>query len=266
MSKEGKMSSSHPFRNVIVCLTLGTLAATASAQADQTKTGNGWTFEISPYLWMSGVRGDVGVFERLPPSSIDVSFGDIFNHIDWPAVVFVSGEAWKGRFAILGDVQYIKLKASASTPGPLFGTGTLVQQNFHSTIAGAYRFIDSPKITVDGLAGARIFYVNNELTLTSALLRGRSGSSSDAWVNPVIGVRGTLPFATGFSVDGYLDAGGFGISSDWTWQIYGGVGYRFKKWLTAYAGYRYLDVRHRNGGFLYDVTQQGPVLGIRFIF
>jgi hypothetical protein len=260
------MSNLNPFRDAIACFTLATLAATASAQTDESRAGNGWTFQISPYLWMSGIRGDVGVFERLPPSSIDVSFSEIFNHIDWPAAVFVSGEAWKGRFGILGDVEYVKVKADASTPGPLFGTGTLVQQNFDSTIAGAYRFIDSPKITVDGLAGARIFYVNNELTLTSAILRGRSGSSSDTWVNPVVGVRATLPFATGFSLDGYLDVGGFGISSDWTWQIYGGIGYRFKKWLNAYAGYRYLDVRHRSGGFLYDVTQQGPLLGVRFLF
>jgi hypothetical protein len=236
--------------------------ATTSAHAP---VATGWTFSVSPYFWMTGLRGNVGASSSLPPSSIDVSFSDIFNHLDGPSV-FLSGEAWNGRFGILGDVQYVKLKANASTPGPLFDSATAKQWNFNSTIEGAYRVVDSPTVAVDGLVGVRIFHVDNQIDLNAALLPTRSSSIGDTWSDPVIGARLTVPFATGFTFTGYGDVGSFGISSDRTWELYAGIGYRFKDWLTAYAGYRYLDIKRSNGGFLYDVSEQGPLLGAQFRF
>jgi opacity protein-like surface antigen len=239
--------------------------SSASAQALDDSNVPGWRFSVTPYFWMAGLKGDVGAYSNLPASSIDVGFGDIFRHLDGPTA-FVAGEAWNGRFGVLGDVQYLTIKANASTPGPLFGGATLKQWNFNSTIAGAYRVVDSPAVSVDALVGTRIFHVDNQIDLSGAILPPRSNSIGDTWATAVAGGRLTVPLPHGFLFTSYADVGGFGISSDWTWQIYGGVGYRFKDWLSAYAGYRYLDVRHRNGGFLYDVSEQGPLLSVRFSF
>jgi opacity protein-like surface antigen len=239
--------------------------SSASAQALDDSNVPGWRFSVTPYFWMAGLKGDVGAYSNLPASSIDVGFGDIFSHLDGPTA-FVTGEAWNGRFGVLGDVQYLTIKADASTPGPLFGAATLKQWNFNSTIAGAYRVVDSPAVSVDALVGTRIFHVDNQIDLSGAILPPRSNSIGDTWATAVAGGRLTVPLPHGFLFTSYADVGGFGISSDWTWQIYGGVGYRFKDWLSAYAGYRYLDVRHRNGGFLYDVSEQGPLLSVRFSF
>lgn len=236
-----------------------------SAQTPVVPASTGWQFSVSPYFWMAGIKGDVGAFSNLPPSSIDVGFGDIFSHLNGPTA-FVAGEAWSGRFGILADVQYLMIKADATTPGPLFGSAMLKQWNFNSTVAGAYRFVDSSTASVDALAGVRIFHIENQIDLSGGLLPPRSNSIGDTWATPVIGGRLTLPFANGFLFNAYADVGGFGISSDWTWQVYGGMGYRFKNWLSLYAGYRYLDVRHRNGGFLYDVSQQGPLVSVQFSF
>jgi opacity protein-like surface antigen len=178
----------------------------------------------------------------------------------------VAGEARHGRFGILGDVMYVELKADASTPGPLFGSGTLKVKDFTSTIEGAYRVVDSPSVKLDGLAGVRIFSIDNELSLSSGILAARSGTSGDTWADPVVGVRAMVPFGSGFFVNGYGDVGGFGISGDLTWQLYGGLGYNFNNWLTGYAGYRYLDIHHEDGGFVFDVAQQGPLLGVGLRF
>jgi hypothetical protein len=253
--------------------TTGTLVAllamlgvpNAWAQALDDSNVPGWRFSVTPYFWMAGIKGDVGAYSNLPPSSIDVGFSDIFNHLDGPTA-FVAGEAWNGRFGLLADVHYLTIKADASTPGPLYGSATLRQWNFNSTIAGAYRVYDSPAVSVDALVGSRIFHVDNQIDLSGAILPPRSSSIGDTWATAVAGARLTVPLPNGFFFNGYADVGGFGISSDWTWQIYGGIGYRFKSWLSAYAGYRYLDVRHRNGGFLYDVSQEGPLLSVRFSF
>jgi hypothetical protein len=237
----------------------------ALAQTPDAPASNTWHFSVSPYFWMAGIKGDVGAYTNLPPSSIDVAFGDIFSHLDGPTA-FVAAEAWKGRFGILGDVQYLTIKADASTPGPLYGNATLKQWNFNSTISGAYRVVDSPVASVDTLVGVRIFHIDNQIDLSGGMLPPRSNSIGDTWATPVIGARVTVPFANGFLFNGYADLGGFGISSDWTWQIYGGIGYQFKSWLAAYAGYRYLDVHHRNGGFLYNASQQGPMVSAKFSF
>ena len=250
----------------IIGAALVILTASGAAWAGPKEKADAWTFQVSPYLWMSGIKGDVGAFERVPPSSIDVSFSDIFSHIDWPAAVFVAGEARHGRFGILGDVMYVELKADGSTPGPLFGGTTLKVKNFTSTIEGAYRVADTPSVKLDALAGLRIFYIDNELSLSSGILQARSGSSSSAWADPVFGMRAIVPFGgSGFYASGYGDVGG-GPSGDLTWQLYGGLGYNFNDWLTAYAGYRYLEIQHQDGGFVYDVAQQGPLIGALFRF
>lgn len=253
-------------RKAIIGATMVILATSGTSQAGAKKTSDGWTFEVSPYLWMSGINGNVGIFQRVPPTSIDLSFSDIFNHIDWPAAVMVAGEARHGRFGILADVIYVELKADGSTPGPLFGGATIKVKDFTSTIEGAYRVVDAPAIKLDGLAGLRIFSVDEELNLSAGILQARSGSDSNTWVDPVIGMRAIVPFGSGFFVNGYGDVGGFGISDDLTWQLYGGLGYNFNNWLTAYAGYRYLDIHHEDGAFIWDIAQQGPLLGVQFRF
>jgi hypothetical protein len=246
---------------------LSVLASIGASWAGPKKPVDGWTFEVSPYLWMTSLSGTVGVFERVPPTSVDFTFNKIFNHIDWPAAIMLSGEARNGRFGILGDFMYVALKAEAATPGPLFSTATVKVSNLTTTVEGAYRIVDSPSVQVDGLAGARLFSVGLDLNLSSGLLAGRSGSLTNTWVDPVIGVRVLVPFGSGFYVSGYGDVGGFGISGgDMTWQFAGNVGYNFNDWLTAYAGFRYLNIQHQDGGFVYDVQQEGPMLGATFRF
>jgi opacity protein-like surface antigen len=56
------------------------------------------------------------------------------------------------------------------------------------------------------------------------------------------------------------------VSSDLTYQIYGGIGYRFKEWFSAELGYRVLDVDYDDDGFVYDLTMHGPMAGFRFQF
>ncbi|MEA2782101.1 MAG: hypothetical protein QOK29_3645 [Rhodospirillaceae bacterium] len=237
------------------------LVFAANAQAGAKKSGDGWTFEITPYLWIAGLNGTVGASERLPPADIDVSFSDIFSHLKFAA--YVVAEARHERFGILADIEYAKLTADSSRFTPL-GQAQLEVKSFNSTIEGAYRFVDTPSFMLDGLAGVRIFSVENQLSF--GFLPNRSASSSNTWVDPVIGIRVIVPIRSGFFVNGYGDVGGFGISADWTWEIYGGVGYNFNDSITGYAGYRYLDVDHQDGGFIYDVSQRGPLIGVGFRF
>jgi hypothetical protein len=239
---------------------------TENAQADAKKSDaekpvHGWTFEITPYLWVSGLNGTVGASQLLPPADIDLSFADLLRHLNFAA--YVAGEARHGRFGILADFEYAKVSANSSRFTPL-GQAQLQTKNFNSTIEGAYRFVDSPSVTVDGVAGVRIFSVKNELSF--GFLPNRSASGSETWADPVAGIRIIVPIQSGFFANAYGDVGGFGISANWTWELYGGIGYNFNETITGYAGYRYMDVRHQDNGFIYDVAMRGPLIGVGFRF
>jgi opacity protein-like surface antigen len=243
---------------------LALLVSAGMAEAQDSKSSDAWTFQFTPYLWLASLSGTVGASENLPTVSVDASFGDIFSHLD--AGFMGIGEARHGRLIVLGDVSYVSLSAGAGSAGPLLGSAEVHAKSFTSTIEGGYRIVNSPSLSVDGLAGLRVFSVSNEIDFSGGLLAPMSPESSDSWVDPVIGVRVIAPLGAGFLANAYGDVGGFGISSDLTWQIYGGLGYQINSSITAYAGYRYLDAHHQDGGFLYDVSQQGPLLGLGIHF
>ena len=69
-----------------------------------------------------------------------------------------------------------------------------------------------------------------------------------------------------FFVTGWALAGGFGVSSDFMWDAMASVGYEFNDTFSMTAGYRALSVDYHNNGFVYDVVQSGPILGLVFKF
>ena len=46
----------------------------------------------------------------------------------------------------------------------------------------------------------------------------------------------------------------------------GGLGYQATDSFSLVAGYRAMGVDYRNDGFVFDVTQDGPILGAVFRF
>jgi len=94
----------------------------------------------------------------------------------------------------------------------------------------------------------------------------------------------TLPFFgdthvhTSYSMDagaagarlGPVEAFRFGAGSDFAWQIYPAVGYRFADWFKLVGGYRVLSMDYETGRdtdrFRYDITTHGPFVGAVFQF
>ena len=122
------------------------------------------------------------------------------------------------------------------------------------------------RVSVDVLAGARIWYVDTEIHLSPGLLPARRAGDDEVWGDPVVGLRWNAPLGRGFFLTGYADVGGFGVASDLTWQLLGTLGYRFNDWISARAGYRHLDVDYKDDGFVWDVELSGPIVGATFRF
>ncbi len=60
------------------------------------------------------------------------------------------------------------------------------------------------------------------------------------------------------------DIGGFGASSDLTWQAMAAAGYSLTDWCSLLAGYRALGYDYDKDEFSLDVTEHGIVIGLQF--
>lgn len=243
------------------CLSVGALPANGQSTAP---ADAGWQFAVAPYVWAAGIKGNLATLPPAPPIAADASFAEIIENLD--VAFMLLAEARHDRFVALLDITYTRLSLKADTPGPLFGDAEMVSTAMFATLTGGYRVISEPAGFVEPFAGARLWHLDTDVKLKSGLLQGRKGSESETWVDPVLGIRGRANLGSGIFVSGYADIGGFGLGSDFSWQVYGGAGYEFSSSTSAFAGYRYLSVDYSRNGFVYDIVQQGPMVGMAFRF
>jgi hypothetical protein len=224
---------------------------------------SGWTFQFTPYLWAAGLKGDVALGPLAPPVGIDLSFGDIFDHL---RMAFMGTfEARNGRFGLIADVAYLYLVADAT--GPLgFFNGQLKDKTAFGTFAGAYRVYDQGGAWFDVVAGGRAWWIDAKLNITGPGPTSISVGRDKSWIDPIIGLRARAHLTPQVFVQLDADVGGFGVASKSTWQVAGILGYQYSPTTSFFGGYRYLAVDYNRNGFVWDVQLAGPVFGASFKF
>lgn len=224
---------------------------------------SGWTFSLTPYLWATGLEGNIAQF-GLPEIEVDASFLDILKNFEFG--IMGVGEARYGNLGFVSDLMYIKLSADSDVDaGPIDANIDLTTEMFTFLGAAEYRLIDGEGGSLDALAGGRVWWVNTEIDFSGRVINA-SGDDSETWVDPIIGLKGRLNFSEDFYFTSWAMIGGFGVSSDFTWDVMGGLGYEAADWVSLIAGYRGLGVDYQNDGFVFDVTMHGPIIGAVFRF
>jgi hypothetical protein len=219
-----------------------------------------WSFEFTPYFWLSGLNGDTQVGQKAPITNIDLSFSDLIQHTGFAAMG--TAELRYGKFGFVADMMYLSLAASATGPAG-YVNAQLKDKTFIGTFNVAYRAIENGPFWVDLEAGVRAWTMNVDLAFDVAPLgASRTYGVNKSWVDPIIGIRARADLGSKFFVEGYADVGGFGVSSKSTWQVAGLLGYQYSSTLAFMAGYRYLAVDYNRDGFLWDVNMSGPILAI----
>lgn len=237
-------------------------AANANELPRATAPSSGWSFQLTPYLWASALKGDVALGPLAPPTSINASFMDIVDHLD---MAFAGQFEWRnGKYGILADLSYLAASVSASGPAG-FVNGNLKDKTFFGTIVGSYRAVEQGNASVELLAGGRVWWRHDELTITG-LGGAQTASREKSWVDPIIGLRARAQISPTVFMQFYGDVGGFGVASDMTYQLEGIVGYLYSPTKTFFAGYRYLSVDYERGGYIFDVRMSGPIVGATFKF
>jgi hypothetical protein len=223
-----------------------------------------WTFTLAPYGWLAGISGNVAQF-GLPEVDVDASFSDVLSHFD--IGLMGAGEARYGRFSVATDLLWVKLSGDKNTQhGILADSVDVGSEMLMLTGAAAYSLIYDEGGNLDIMAGARLWDVKTDLDFNGGLLDGVSGSDSATWVDPLVGLKGRVNLAPDWFLTGWGMIGGFGVSSDFMWDVMGAVGYQFTEGFSVVAGYRGMGVDYHKDGFVFDVIQHGPMIGAVFQF
>ena len=87
-----------------------------------------------------------------------------------------------------------------------------------------------------------------------------TGWFSETWADAIVGSRIRYAITDRWRVSAQADIGGGNASLDWS--VFASIGYDFNDHVGLTAGYRILGVDYSNRGFVYDVTQNGLLLGL----
>ncbi|MBX5220637.1 hypothetical protein HJC04_10010 [Rhizobium sp. NLR8a] len=227
-------------------------------EAHQAETETGWTFAFAPYFWAAGLSGDVAQF-GLPTVDVDMSFSDIFDHLDFGAMAI--GEARYDRYSIFGDIIYTKISGSAGTPRGFIASDVEVStETFAGLLGVGYSVIDDNTSRLDVVGAARVWSVDTDISFSGGVLDGVTRSDGETWVDAMAGFRGNYSITREIYLTGWglIGAG----QADLDWDVAAAIGYRFGETVSAVVGYRALGVDFSNDGFVFDVVQQGPILGL----
>jgi len=253
---------------VATVLLIGASSSPAAEVADallpgaSTQTDSGWHLYWPTYLWAAGLKGTTRTLPQLPASKVDMSFADslaLINDVEGALVTTVY--AHHGRFLAMLDLSWTRV--SPSETANVAGTTVIVDSHSESLAilsAIGYRFVDSPKLIVDGYLGVKVWSMDNSLSVYAPPIIAAKVSKTESWVDGLIGgqVRANITDRIFANAIGFAGTGG----STFVGDLYAGVGYQFNKKWDAFAGYRVQYVNYENGSFIYDITQHGPLLGV----
>lgn len=230
-----------------------------------------WEYEASIYGFLPKITGST-----ITGGDLDISQRDLLDGLN----MYFGGnvEARHGKWSILGDMIYMSVGTedggSEQVPvGPIeipvktnLGVGL---KAFILTMAGGYNVISTDKATLDVIAGARYFKLETNLKLNLTTpgpvvgpIKRKRSESGHVW-DGIVGVKGQVKLNENWYMPFYADVGAG--NSDLTWQIEGGVGYKFD-WGDTYLVYRYLSYDLPSDRLIQDLKIKGPQLGVKFYF
>ena len=253
------------FRSIFFLLLLFIICLHHASAQEQT-TGKKWHFLAEPYIMFPYMDGETGIGNQLI-LPVEANPGDIFNKLQIGAMLFL--EAQTDKWAITSDLVYMKLNQEI-TPGILIHEGDVTAKQLIWEAAGLYRISRCLEVG----AGGRINYVQTSVdALVKVIPAGTepiSGRHHKTWFDPVLIARWKTDVKDKWLFQLRGDLGGFGVGSDFTWQLQGYVGYRFTPVFQLSAGYRFLSTEYYAGeepkDFVFDVNEFGPVIRFGFNF
>jgi len=225
-----------------------------------------WGFLVEPYLMFPYISGDIGI-ENLKEVQVDADPSDIFNNLHMAAMLYL--EAKNNEWAITSDLVYMNLQKDV-TPTRLIRSGTVTLKQTIWEVAGLYRVIPYLEVGIGGRLNVLTTDLDAERNVLPEGSEELTGHHSVTFFDPILITRLTYNINGEWLFQFRGDLGGFGVGSDFTWQLQGYAGYRFSELFQLSAGYRILSTDYETGDyedqFIFNVNEFGPVIRFGFNF
>ncbi|ANT61800.1 hypothetical protein AYJ57_15125 [Salipiger sp. CCB-MM3] len=245
------------------CMTAIGLGLAAVAVTGAPAAAQDWEFRITPYVWMAGLEGDLGTIPGFPAQSVDLSFGDIWDDLEYG--LFLSGTARNGPWVIYFDSSIVQTDSTEKIGGPNVDKVNIKSETSTLTLAFGGTVSQSYTHNLDLYGGFRYWNLKNDYRVYTPSGRIKRETDVD-WTDPIVGIAGRYALSDRWQAFGAADIGGFGVGSDFEWSLMAGVSYAFAEDFSLAFGWRVLDVDYDDDGVVYDTTQSGPILGVTFRF
>ena len=255
------------FRQLLSAAAIVPLCLVGNAAAEE-KTG--WQYDLTLYGWYAGMDTKFkspGPLGREGDLTVDAS--NIIDNLEMALMGIV--EAHYNRWSIITDVMYMAVGDDANTtvtvgtdPGVPVNANVDVDVTTWVVNAGVGYDIaqeDWGRFAVVG--GVR--YLSADIDSTFGLggpFPVERSRSEDFW-NGIVGVKGYIAGGDNWYLPYYADIGTG--DSDLTWQLFGGIGYRFG-WGDIKLGYRHIEFDQDDEKFVQDLAMSGPIMGVTFHF
>ena len=265
------------YREVVLFSVIFAIIVTSLAEtvwAGEANEKNKWEFTVSPYVWFAVFSGDVTV--KGMKLGVDLSIVDLLDNLK--LIGFAELEARKGPLGL--HFNWIHADVDGEIPisgipiGVDFAKLTQLELWGYKRLSlwsfGNMPNQKLPSITLDPYVGGRYTH----LKFNAGIPWGPSFSEHKEWIDTVIGIRTGFIFSERLHLTLSGDIGGFGVSSDFTWNVLSLIRYRFMKWnwgeAEIFGGYKALYQKFSDGHganqFVWNTTMYGPILGLKIQF
>ncbi len=236
---------------LLACPALAADSAGATTDRDSqaaSLSDSPWQFSIRPYFFLSGVSGSVTASGQTIP--INSTFGDLLGNLRPSGFLTFSAE--KAPWGVYADLQYINLAGEG-------GHALEAELSLKNTIAELDVTFRPPAAqTLKFFVGARVYAIDQGLTIGSQ----PEAKARTTVVDPILGATGSWSLNDSWKFEVRGDIGGFGVGSEFTYQMMALFHVNLSKTLALPFGYRVLGYEVNTGGVLMNVLMSGVVPGL----
>lgn len=261
MNRNEKRTLRKIFGSLRAPLFLSFMVLLFPAQQVHASESDGWQFMAEAYFWGASVNGDTA-----SGSDISIDIDDLVDDLNLGFMGVLGVK--KGKWGFLVDTIYLDVSDNTNVAIGSVGVNTNVGlEGWVVTPVATYEFFRSGETSINVIAGARYLDLSTDIDLRNAdpnstQFNRKLSDSGSNW-DGIVGVKGNLFLNDNWFIPFSADVGAG--DSEFTWQFFGGLGYRFNR-VDILAGYRYLSWEFDDSDVFDDLNFSGLAAGVRFYF
>lgn len=213
-------------------------------------------FTITPYLWATGIDGDIKA--RGEYTSVSMHFDDVVDNLDVAGSVLLEGNV--GNWVSYAMVDYLSLDTGDVDTRYPDREADLELDSTLATVATGYRVHMSERSTIDVQVGIRYAQFDAQASIEGVGQRDADNTVYDG----ILALRPRLALSRNWTFSPTMSVGAG--DSDLTWELSPQFVYDCACGFDVRVGYRNLNYDFEKGRDSLDMTIKGPVLGFGFSF